>query len=155
MVRQWLATFAMGSARKFGRALGCELVVEVSDHSIKTTMEVPDTSKRAWDGNLFRRGQLFVKGYANPIKPRIIRHDDREELDEVDVEEGDGAADAEDDRRLELIPSTRYREYLNQHLISELVNPQEQWQLLVYGIIALGVLLFVNMIVTLHATGSF
>lgn len=164
--RSRIATGLLNYARKMGQSLGCELVIEVSDHSIETSMEVPNKHRWGWDSNLFKRGQLFIKGYANPIKPiaRKTRHPKKP--DRLALEEGesdpeplaDGGENpqAEDPgAEFELIPSYRYREHQDQHLISQLVNPSEQWRMLVYGIIGLGALIFFNIIIVLYATGSF
>lgn len=157
MVRQWLSTVAIRSARSFGRLLGCELVVEASDHSLETTMELPDREQRAWDGSLYKHGQLYVQGYANPIKPTIDHNPSLETPDTVDVTEGDtdGAEGDEDEPKAKVIASERYQQFMQQDLISQLLNPREQWRLLVYGIIALGALQFLAIIVTMYATGAF
>lgn len=152
MVRSTVATVVMSGARSIGQALGTELVVELSEHSIETKMEVPDTDQRAWDDDLYRTGQLYYSGYANPFKPVIREADDREELDEPDVEESDVAAD-EDDASVGMMPSRRYRAYLDQHLISELVRPEDRWQLLVYAVLAIGFLQMVTIAVIVHLVG--
>lgn len=149
----WLSNLAMSRARRLGQWLGCELVVEVSDHSIEVSMEVPDKSRRAWDSSLWKNGQLYLKGYANPIKP-VPRPSDEPGEDDVDVEtsevpksDGGGSVGIE--------PSWKYKEFMAQKIISQLLNPQEEWRKIVYGIIALGALQFLTMILVLYATGSF
>jgi len=155
MVRSEMATFVMGVARSFGRMLGCELVVEASENSLRTSMEVPDTDKRAWDSNLYRRGNLFIDGYANPVRPKIVPADEKGQLDDVEVVEGDGDDEDDESAAVGLIPSHRYQTFMSQQMLSELMNPREQWKLIVYGVIALGALQFIAIIVTMYATGSF
>lgn len=140
--------------------LGLELAVEVSDHSIKTEMEVPDNSERAWDRDLYKHGNLFVASYANPIKPSVNHNPDLDTPDEIDVEEGNQKegkvkTETESESHVELISSGRYREYMRQDLISQLLTPESRWNLLVWAILAVSVLQFFNIIVTLWSTGSF
>jgi hypothetical protein len=59
------------------------------------------------------------------------------------------------DAHVGLISSSRYRDYMRQDLISQLLNPQEAWQTIVYALLAVGALQFLTIIVTLWATGSF
>lgn len=161
MIRTWIANSLIGMGRSIGQTLGLELAVEVNDHSIRTRMEKPDESEKAWDENLYRHGNLFVSGYANPIKPDV-RHDPAlENPNTVDVKEGDpddesdDVDETDDGRHVELISSARYREYMRQDLISQLLTPESRWNLIVWAVIGLGVLQFVAIIVTLYATGSF
>lgn len=159
MVRERIATVGMSLARSLGRSLGCELVVETSDHSINLSMERPQTADRAWDHDLYQHGQLYYRGYANPIKPVVQPADSRDELDDVAVEEGETDAetpgsDGEDrERTVGLVPSTRWRMYLDQHLISELVRPEERWKLLVYGVLGVAGLQFITIIVIVYLMG--
>lgn len=160
MVREWLSTVAIRNARSFGRLLGCELVVDASTHSLETSMEMPDREQRAWDPDLYKHGQLYVAGYANPIKPVIEHNAELEEPDTVHIQKGeaeadDGLEESDDDTTAAIITSERYKTYMQQDLISQLLNPREQWRLLVYGIIALGALQFIAIIITMYATGAF
>lgn len=161
MIRESIANSLIAAGRLIGSVSGLELAVEVSDHSITTTMEQPDEDKRAWDQDLYKRGNLFVSGYANPIKPRVRFNEELENPNELDVQEGDVDAedvDSEDDSdtaHVQLISSGRYREYMRQDLISQLLTPESRWNILVWGLIGIGVLLFFDMILTLWATGSF
>lgn len=161
MVRDRLATLGMSLARSFGRALGCELVVDCSEHSLEIAMEVPGESGRAWDHDLYRKGQMYYQGYANPFKPVIDPSNTRGEHDQMDVEESEdasGGASSDDesggsDAEIGMMPSSRYRQYLDQHLISELVRPEERWKLLVYGILFIGFLQMATIIVIMFVTG--
>ncbi len=142
----------IGFGRKIGRSLGYELAVVSSSHSLQAKLEPPDKSNRAWDPDLYRHGNLFVEGHANAIKPRVEYHKELENPNQVEVEKSDVK---DEDTHTDIISSPRYREYMRQDLIEQLLNPREQWRLLAYGIIALGVLQFFTIIVTLYATGSF
>jgi hypothetical protein len=169
MIREQIATAVLQTARSFGRILGCELAVETSQHSLKTSMVVPDRNDRAWDPGLYKYGNLFHEGYANPIKPRARRNTELEDPDTIDVETSDATADVEaaaDDEELDksddtdvehvkLISSPRYRKYMRQDLISQLLTPKEQWRLIAYGVLGLAGVQVVTLLVILWANGSF
>jgi len=163
-----LATWFVRKGRRMGRLLGRELVVEQSDHSLTLSMEKPDNDRRAWDNDQFTRGQLYRRGYANPVKIEVDHNPGIGNKDTVAVADGDGTATAtefsdeeeqpealEEDRSVEVIASERYRQFMEQDLISQLLNPKEQWEKLVYGLIGIGSLQFLSIVVTLWATGSF
>jgi len=155
-MRDTIASSALNTARIFGRALGTELVVETSQHSIETKMEVPDREERAWDPDLYKHGQLYYQDYANPIKPTVDSHSELEDPDTIDVREGETQTDrSEENGSIQMIASPRYRKYMRQDLISQLLTPKEQWKLIAYGVLGLGVLQFLAIAVTLYATGSF
>lgn len=142
-----MGNLLLNVGRKMARADGRELAVDLSDHSINIKMARPDGDTQAWDPDLYHRGNVFVDGYANPIKPVVDKNKELEEPDTVDEEATDG--------HVEMISSSRYADYMKQDLISQLLNPKEQWRLLAYGIIALGVLQFFGIIITLYASGGF
>lgn len=152
----WLLNLALS----LGDQLGLQQKVEVSNHSINVSITSPDHDTRAWDPDLYKNGNLFVSGYANPIKPRVEHNTELEHPDTVEVQEGDvdDAEDGtEDDRgpHVELISSSRYRDYMRQDLVSQLLTPSEKWRLLAYGILAVGGLQFVTMIILVYVTGGF
>lgn len=154
--RSTLANAFIASGRQLGKLMGLEMAVVVSDHSIEASMEKPDTDRRAWDTELYKSGNLFVSGYANPIKPRVRENPDLENPNTVDVEEGEADEEVEEeDGHAQLITSGRYREFMRQDLISQLLTPESRWNLLVWAVVCLGVLQFVAIIITLYATGSF
>lgn len=165
MIRETIANSLIAAGRLVGKMSGLELAVELSDHSIEAKMEQPDTDKRAWDPTLYKSGNLFISGYANPIKPQVTSNQDLDTPDTVDVREGESdenvddpqleSADDEDEPHAYLITSGRYREYMRQDLISQLLTPESRWNLLVWAVVGLGALLFFNMILMLWATGSF
>ena len=139
--------------------MGLKRKIELSDHSIEIELSNPDKDKRAWDTNLYRNGNVFVSGYANPIKPSVEHNPQLETKDTVTVEhgdvDGDETEDTDETKHISLISSSRYRDYMRQDLISQLLTPQEQWKLLAYGIIGVGILQFLTMIVIVYATGGF
>lgn len=169
MIRETISNTLIATGRTIGRTSGLELCVELSDHSINARMEQPDESKRAWDPSLYKHGNVFVAGYANPVKPRVQYNDELENPNELEVREGepdeeppadgddatDGDDEPDDGPHVQLISSGRYREYMRQDLISQLLTPESRWHMLMYGVIGLGVLGFLQIIVTLYATGSF
>lgn len=152
-LRTKIANWGIGFFRKLGRKPGeSELAVELSDHSINVRMVETDTEQRAWDDNLYRYGNVFIDGYANPIKPSVEYNEELEDPDTVDVEEGS----AEDsDSHVELISSPRYRDYMRQDLIGQLLNPREQWRIIAYAVIGLALIMAINLVVTLSAAGVF
>jgi hypothetical protein len=153
MVRETIATWCVRTGRSIGRTLGCELKVDVSDHSIKTSMVKPDTERWAWDKNLYKNGNLFVEEYANPIKPRVTVGEEIDESTEVDVTEGDGGEETDSNAHTQLISSAKYHEIIRADKISQLMNPREQWRLIVYAVIALCVLMLGNVFISLSAAG--
>jgi hypothetical protein len=147
---------ALDSIRSAGELLGYQLAVEVSDHSIDIQLEKPNHEQRAWDTNLYSDGNLFVEGYANPIKPRVEYNEDLENPDTIDVEDGDPdehTQDFESERHVELISSPRYRDYMRQDLISQILTPDTRWKLLAYAVGVVAFLVVVNVMVSLSAAG--
>lgn len=141
-LRSTIATFALNSARSFGNQLGCELVVETSDHSLHTTMETPNSTTRAWDPNLWVKGQLYLRDYANPIKPYVERHLDQGEQDQARIQSSE-LEDGED--HTGIVTSTMYRMYQDQHLASELMLPSEKWKRIFWAVIGLGGLMLLSL----------
>lgn len=159
MIRDSIANGFISAGRTLGQILGLQLAVEVSDHSIELSMEHVEKDTRAWDTNLYKNGNLFIKGYANPVKLRLEQNEGLENPDTVDVEDGDTEADtaddSEEDHEAAVIASSRYRDYMRQDLISQLLTPESRWNLLVWAGIAIAGLQFINMILMLWSTGSF
>lgn len=163
-----IINISLDTVRGTAEYLGYELVVELSDHSINIRMERPNRERRAWDTNLYKSGNVFIAGYSNPIKPRVKQNQGLENPDTVEIEDGEpdevetehpelpeGEDDGEESPDVEVIASGRYRTYMRQHLIEQLLTPESRWNLLVWAVIGLGFLLFCNMLITLWATGSF
>lgn len=156
-LRSYIANALIARGRSIGRSAGLEMKVELSDHSIDVAMADPDREDLAWDGDLYKHGNVFIHGYANPVKPTVNYNEALEDPDTVEVEGSDceGAQSVAEDAHVELISSPRYRDYMRQDLISQLLNPREQWRLLAYGIIALGILMLPTMILSAAAAGVF
>jgi hypothetical protein len=155
-IRTTIANTLISTGRSLGRSGDAELAVDVSDHSISVAMEEPDKTQRAWDSNLYRRGNLFIDGYANPVKPSVQQHKELATPDEAKVIEGQPEDDSppdDDEPHVDLIASPRYRAYMRQDLISQLLNPRAQWRLIAYAVIALAVFMAVNIVVSLAAAG--
>lgn len=148
-IRSQLATFALNAARSFGRTLGCQIAVEAGSAELKTTMELPDNNKRDWDEQHFRRGCLFIQGYANPVVPVLRRNEGAINRDEIDAE----FYHDDDDLHVALKSSKQYVETIESDAAAQLMNPKERWRILAYGILALGVLMFVNMIMMFVVIG--
>ena len=148
---------ALNLIRSIAEPLGYQLVVELSQHSIEIDLERPDNDKRAWDPSLYKSGNVFLSGYANPIKPRARANDNAlEQHDTVDVDEGEATeVDPERDRHVSVISSSRFKTYMKQDLISSLLTPNEQWKMLAYAVGGLAVLVLINVVVSLSAAGAF
>lgn len=155
----WPMNATVSMAESVAYAAGFQLRVITSDHSVQIKFVKPDKDTRAWDTNLFKNANLFVEGYANPIKPRVEHNSKLENPDTVAVREGEPGGETEEtagsDRDVSLIASSRYRDYMRQDLVSQLLTPKEQWKLIAYGVLGLGVLQFVAILVTMYVTGTF
>jgi hypothetical protein len=153
-----LATRIIGFGRKIGRSFGYELAVVVSDHSIKLKMVNPDnTEQRAWDDNLYRHGNVFMSGYANPIKPKVEQHSGLENKDRARLHDTvtvpDGGEEQAERVHTQLMSSGRYQDYMLQDLISQVLNPQEQWKKLFYAVIGTAVIASLSLIASASAAG--
>jgi hypothetical protein len=154
----------LGIVMAIGQSIGLKKKVEVSDHSVSVELTLPDQDTRAWDSDMFRYSNIFVSGYANPIKPVVNHYPDLEQKDTVEVEAGDvdqeesdqeeSDNDQEERAHVDLISSARYRDYMRQDLVSQLLTPQEQWKLIAYGILGLGMLVFFQMVVIFWINGG-
>ena len=110
--------------RSVGNMMGCELAVDVSGHSIETKMVPPEpNSQRAWDDDLFVKGNLFVNDYANPVKPVVEHKEGIDDPDQVELETSD---EGESSVHTSVISSKRYGLFMMQNLVSELLNPSER-----------------------------
>lgn len=147
----------MNMTRSMFELAGYQLVVELSEHSIEIDLERPNKNKRAWDPSLYKSGNVFLSGYANPIKPRAVSSPQLDVHDQVKVEEGetDGEAAEGDDRHTSVIASSRFRTYMKQDLIDQMLTPQEKWKQIMYILIGFGGLLLINVVVSLSAAGAF
>lgn len=156
-VRSWTANALIARGRSIGRSAGCEMQVQLSDHSIETRMVSPDRDDLAWDDSLYRHGNVFLEGYANPVKPRVDRHKELEDGDTASLDETAHDATEADtsDSGAELISSGRYAAFMRQHLIEQLLNPSEHWRLIVYAVIGLAILQTATLFVALAAAGVF
>lgn len=154
-IRTTIANQLIGVGRKLGRNPGeSELKVSVSDHDIKVKMVDTDKQDHAWDHDLYKSGGIFYRGHANPLKIRLNQKEGMAEKDTVELEESE-QDDSDNNTHVEVMSSNRYRKFMYQSLIQDLVNPTENWKKLVYGLIGVGVLQFLTIIVVLVSTGSF
>jgi hypothetical protein len=144
--------------------VGYELVVELSEHSIEIDLERPNKDKRAWDSSLYKTGNVFLSGYANPIKPVArsspkLENHDKAELIEGEGEETDGEEEQdtehEDTDTVEaaVIASGRFKTYMKQDLISQMLTPNRQWKLVAYAVGVLALLVLVNVFISMSAAG--
>jgi len=153
-----VGTKILGFGRSIARSFGYELAVTVSDHSIQLQMVNPnDTEERAWDDNLYRHGNLYMSGYANPIKPRVEQHSGLKNKDQArhhdTVTVPDGGEEQAEQVHTQLMSSGRYQDYMLQDLISQVLNPQEQWKKLFYAVVATAIIASLSLITSASAAG--
>jgi len=98
-----LFTTILKMLRQSMRMVNLELEVELTDHKIKTRAVNPEESDRAWDSRQWVHGNLYLEGLANPIK---ITPKDVKNLDED----------------YEIISSERYKTFMEQNLIDDMLN---------------------------------
>lgn len=121
--------------------------MDVSGHSIETSMVVPGSDdERAWDHSLYVRGNLFVSDYANPVKPVVNHNDGIDNPDEVEVQE---AQASETEGHVSVISSARYRMFMIQDLVSELLNPSERLTKIQWAIIGLAGMMLMTLVVNI------
>lgn len=156
-IRARLGTKLIKTGRKVGRKDGrTELEVTLSDHSIDVRMVDVNSDRHAWDDTLYRYGNVFLSGYANPIKPTVRANTELEEPDTADMKEGDGVEDlAREDRHTQLISSGRYSEFMKQQLIESILNPDEQWKKILYVVVGVAFLQMATLMAALSAAGMF
>lgn len=147
-IAQWFVRRGVGMAE----ALGCERVVEVSEHSINLSWEVPGRSDRAWDGRMFESGQLYIKDYANPVKPVV---DSNADLDDPDTAYIKVSEVENENVEPYLITSDRYQKYMQQDLIDSLLTPREKWRLIAFAVLGVAFLVIVNVMISLSNAGVF
>lgn len=180
-VRTYLGNTLIGLGRSIGRKEGAsELAVTVSDHSIKARMVDISEKEMAWDHDLYRHGNLFYQSYANPVKIKVNHNPGLDNKDTVGLQEGDasvqqgheddgdgsdplveGDADYssqertadESEQHKEVMSSNRYQMLAKQNIISQMVNPQEQWRILMYLIIGTLITAFISVIMSASAAG--
>lgn len=100
------ATSAVGISRSLSRALGNELAVIITPHKIKLRMVDPDNTDKNWDESMFTHGNMYLQGFANPVKPQIPDTED----------------DAKQSQDLELIESERYKTVMEQSLVNNIIE---------------------------------
>ena len=64
-----LANFFTGMAKTFASLSGREKTIVIDEHSFSIDWrKTTDTDNYSWDGNLYEKGNIFIKDKANPIK---------------------------------------------------------------------------------------
>ena len=156
-LRTWIANGLIARGRKLGRSAGAELAVKQSGHSINARMVNPNSEEIAWDHDLFRHGNLFYEGYANPVKLVAKQNEGVEDPDTVEKVDGDAECTEQDAETSEakVISSKRYGAYMQQHLIEQLLNPREHWKMIVYAVIGLAMLQVLTLALAAAAAGVF
>lgn len=156
-------TWALNGVRMIGyEVFGYELVVEANDHSFDVWMQKPqadDDGGRAWDDDLYYRGQMYYMEHCNPIKPVLDQEGAGfEEQSTIDHDEGEvqDRHDERDDRGrpISMVASWEWKKYLDQHLASELVLPDKQWKYILILCGVIGAFVLMNLAITAYIAGS-
>lgn len=100
------STLLVVTSRTLSRALGNQLAVIITPHKIQLEMIDPDDTNRDWDESLYTYGNIYFRNFANPIKLQVP----------------DSENDAEESMGLEMIASDRYKDVMDQNLISDIIN---------------------------------
>lgn len=109
-----LLTALIGIARSLGHAAGYRTAVVLEDQRVDVKLIHLDEDAIAWDPGHYLYTNLFLSGYANPVKP---------EVDESDVS---------------LVPSERYKRYMDQHLLSEMIGEGRSLRAVIAALLAIG-----------------
>lgn len=101
MVGKRFLNFLLSLAVGLAEVLGMKLKVQLDEHRIRLSVIEPDKlTKRAYDGSHYENGNVFVKGYANPVK---VLFDKAE-------------------KKAELISSERYKHFMKMSLLKDLIR---------------------------------
>jgi hypothetical protein len=161
--RTFIANKIIGFGRRIGRSNSSELKVTLSDHSIDVRMVDTDIDELYWDDNLYKFGNVFPAGYSNPIKVSVDHKPEISKPDTVEVEESkpdtepdskEGGEGEEDSAHVSVMSTKRYKMFMKQTLASDLLNPKEQLDKLMYAIIGVAVLQFVTMVLLAFTSGA-
>ena len=109
---------------------GYKLVVTLGEHEIKLDYVKPKEIKgiKAWDNSHYKNGNVFLEGFANPVKAFIDRKK----------------------KGLKLISSERYIDYMQNTLIRDVIRVAEGKMLTLEKMFKITlVAVLVNMILTL------
>lgn len=132
MVLATVLTKIIGFWRNVGNKFGYQMEITLTDHNINIKMSKFNKQKKAYDETQYTRGNIFIKDYGNPIKPQVTQKDNTENSNNKKPKI----------KNTKLIPSFKYKEYMNQHLIKELKEKPEDNKKLLYGII---LIMFLNL----------
>lgn len=104
MLGKRILNFVVSLAVGVAEVLGMKLKVELSEHRINLSLVEPEKlTKRAYDSNHYENGNVFIEGFANPVKVKL--DDARDEL--------------------ELIASERYKHFMKMTLLKDLIRSTE------------------------------
>lgn len=96
----WIVGLAVGVAS----LLGYKLIVSVDEHRINVELTKPEELReRIYDTNHYVNGNIYVKGYANPIKPLLDKAESK----------------------VELVSSERYKNFMRMKILKELIKTAE------------------------------
>lgn len=95
-----LFTALLNSVRGIARIFGYEISIVLTEHKIETKFDHPKREGNLWDSDHWLHGNIFLEGYANPIKPT------KDDLDE----------DAK------VITSDRYESWMEQSVIEDMLK---------------------------------
>lgn len=110
-----MANLMLGMAETLAEFSDNKLVVEIDEHKMDLKFVDPDQFRNReafYNDSHFVNGNIFIKGYANPIKPvfdRLINKTD--ELSEDEVR-----------KKLKLKPCLNYKTFMRETKIKDMAN---------------------------------
>lgn len=107
--------------------------ITISEHSIDIQYVNPsDMDKRAWDSSQYHRGNIFIEGYANPVR---IEKDDKEGIN--------------------LIPSTKYQDFMKTKVIRDALHSKgRDTDMMIKIMIGIGILQLISIILVAMSMGG-
>lgn len=97
---QELMNIALNIVRSLANSFGYEIKVILTDHEIKLKFASPEEKAVCWEEDHYVKGNVFLDGYANAIKPEL--------------------SDIED--KYDMIASERYKSYMKNSLIEDIMR---------------------------------
>lgn len=155
-LRTGLANGVMSMARSVGNLLGCEVAVMAGGQELDINMVRPSTDgELAWDDTMYVAGNLYHDKYANPVKLTANVNASLEDPDTVGVEASDDIdVDQSDEPHVSVISSERYKLYMVQDLVSQLLNPSERLKQIAIVMAIMGAFVLLQFVLILAIAGK-
>jgi hypothetical protein len=129
---KYLFAALLNAVRGIARTFGYELKIVLTDHKILLKFDNPDREGSCWDKSHWTYGNIFIEGYANPVKPSITEDD-----------------------KTEMITSDRYKTFMEQSLIDDMLQASKSKGLtLLQAVIAIVSLQVATILAMVWLTGG-